>query len=75
MIDLSNEPVVPAKQERNVALKQEITETLAAMEIGVSSFAIEGKIRKGTVRAVAKKAGYKVRFIKSETGLRCIRTA
>ena len=61
------------KKERNAAAKAEIRETLKKMIAG-QSFLIEGKIKKGTVKAVAKAENIGIMIGKDAAGLlRCIR--
>ena len=47
------QPVQKTPTERNMEVKGQIRETLESMKVG-DSFVIEGKVKKATVRSMAK---------------------
>ena len=61
------EGVVFVKTEKNAAVKNEIRETLTSMSPG-TSFEIEGKIKKGTVAALAIAMNVKIKIGKDAAG-------
>lgn len=66
-IEILRDVPVPQRKARNSAIVDELIKTLQEMDSG-ASFVIEGKLKKNTVKRIAKKCNIKVKIDGDENG-------